>query len=181
MKAEVYRKLRDRVQRSADYWLALTRIEFVGDVTRIMGEDSISRSEVARRMNTSQPYVSKALNGNDNFTIRTMIKFAQALDAVLHVRLTKAGEVVRVLRSSDITGDDLMRVYTPPRGRTEWAKRRAPATPALHRLEDEEAGLSLTLDSKHVSSEFSGSAIVAPLLEVARSTAQTSLSEPAST
>ncbi len=129
MNFDKYRDLLDRVEKSAGYWLALTRIEFVGDLTRIMSEDKVSRSEIARRMKTSQPYVSKALNGNDNFTIRTMVKFAQALNTVLHVRLTKPGEVVRVLRAADVSGElDMGRVYVPlAQSQPVWSRRASPA------------------------------------------------------
>lgn len=110
MNLDKYRDLVDRAEHSIDYWMSLARMEFVSDVVRIMKEDAISRSEIGRRMETSQPYVSKALNGDKNFTLKTMIKFAQALGVALHVRLTKPGEVVRVLKASDVSADTA-RVY----------------------------------------------------------------------
>lgn len=95
-------RLLSQLRQSVDYWLSAARLEFTRDLFRIMKDSRISQSELARRMNTSQPYVSKALAGNSNFTLETMAKFAAAVGASLHVKLLKFDEWVEVNRESEI-------------------------------------------------------------------------------
>jgi transcriptional regulator with XRE-family HTH domain len=52
-----------------------------------MEAQGISRAEFARRLGTSQAYVTRVLGGNANFTLKTMSKLALALDLELEVVL----------------------------------------------------------------------------------------------
>jgi transcriptional regulator with XRE-family HTH domain len=64
-----------------------------------MGETGITQAELAKTIGHSEPYVSQALNGAQrNPTLKTLVKFACALDAIVEIRLAVDGrEVVRVM------------------------------------------------------------------------------------
>jgi transcriptional regulator with XRE-family HTH domain len=72
---------------------------FEDDFNRIFDEVGISRTELARRVESSPAYVSKVLNGTaGNFKLITMAKWARAIGAIVQIRLIKEGkEVVRTL------------------------------------------------------------------------------------
>ena len=107
-----YRRLRDRVRSALSYWIGLARMEFTADLDRLMQEDEVSRAELARRIETSQAYITKVLGGTGNFTLETMAKLAQAMDAVLHIRLAREGELVKVEQpQTETTAVDLENVY----------------------------------------------------------------------
>jgi transcriptional regulator with XRE-family HTH domain len=52
-----------------------------------MGEQNISRAELAKRLGTSRAYVTQILRTNFNPTIETVVKIAIALDANLSIQL----------------------------------------------------------------------------------------------
>jgi len=63
-------------------------LEFTTKLYQLMKERNISKKELARRLNTSQAYITKVFRGNANFTIHTMTKLAKALDGKLHIQIT---------------------------------------------------------------------------------------------
>lgn len=83
---------------SLDYWVDAACLSFEEDLFRLMEERGISRADLARAIGASTAYVSKILNGESNYTLRTMAKLARAVEGVLQVRIVdEEGEVVRVL------------------------------------------------------------------------------------
>lgn len=88
-----------REQRPLEYWMALARMGFEDDLHRLIDDKEERRSRLAKAVGASPPYISKLLNGSGgNFTIKTMVKLARALDALVQIRLTLDGrEVVRVM------------------------------------------------------------------------------------
>lgn len=71
----------------SDFWEEETIISFTEDVCVAMERAEVSRAELARRLGTSQAYVTKILRGNANFTLRTMARIALALDSELRTYL----------------------------------------------------------------------------------------------
>jgi transcriptional regulator with XRE-family HTH domain len=70
-----------------DYWIAGVVQDFTEALFRRMESEEISRSELARRLETSPAYVTKILRGNGNFTIATMVRLARAVGMELKVEL----------------------------------------------------------------------------------------------
>lgn len=68
------------------YWIDIAVTDFTRDLHERMRAFDISQGELARRMGTSRPYITKLLSGG-NFTLQTMVKLAMALDAVVRVRI----------------------------------------------------------------------------------------------
>lgn len=82
-----FRALVERAQKSAAYWAAGIALDFAEEVETFMKRKKISRADLAKKMDTSAPYVSKVLRGEANFTLETMVKIAMAVDADIEVHL----------------------------------------------------------------------------------------------
>jgi transcriptional regulator with XRE-family HTH domain len=54
-----------------------------------MGEQGVSRAELARRLGTSQAYVTKVLRGNVNFTLAALVKLARAVGGEVRLSLVE--------------------------------------------------------------------------------------------
>lgn len=90
------------IQTEIDSLASLARIGFEEDLYRLMQAEQITRSELARRIESSSAYISKVLNGTSNYTLQTMAKLAEAVGAIVQIRLVLEGrEAVRVLSIKD--------------------------------------------------------------------------------
>ncbi len=81
---------KERIQalrNTIDYKIEAAKLDFVGSVTRLMTHENISNTELADRIDTSKPYITKLLRGDANVSIATMVKVAEALDAQLCIHL----------------------------------------------------------------------------------------------
>lgn len=75
--------LADEARASIEYDLESAIIEATEAVVARMQELGLSRAELARRMGISPPMVTKLLRGENNFTLRTLISLARALDSAV--------------------------------------------------------------------------------------------------
>lgn len=64
---------------------------------------NINRAELAGRLNVSSPAVTKILNGNSNFTLKTMLSLADALDLELVVDFKEQNEYVNIQEYPNIS------------------------------------------------------------------------------
>ena len=78
-----------------DYWVETAILDLTEDVTRLMDEQRVSRSALARRIGTSPAYVTQVLRGNANYTLKTMTKLGLALDSELRIHLAPRGSRTR--------------------------------------------------------------------------------------
>jgi transcriptional regulator with XRE-family HTH domain len=76
----------EQAERDPDYWRDIAVTDFTRGVHARMQELGISQGELARRLGTSRPNVTKLLSGS-NFTLQTMARIAMALDSVVRVEL----------------------------------------------------------------------------------------------
>ena len=76
----------EEAQESVDYWKDVSITDFTRDLHHRMRLLNMTHADLARRMGTSRPYVTKLLEGG-NFTLETMVKVAMALDGVIRVHL----------------------------------------------------------------------------------------------
>jgi transcriptional regulator with XRE-family HTH domain len=98
----------ETAESNADYWQDIAVTDFTNDLHRRMQRLRISQGELARRMGTSRPYVTKLLAGG-NFTLHTMVRLAMALDSVVRLRLEGLAERAAGRRSgSRATASDAM-------------------------------------------------------------------------
>ncbi|MBI5284266.1 MAG: helix-turn-helix transcriptional regulator [Chloroflexi bacterium] len=57
------------------------------DIVRRMIEQKVRRSDLAGRLGTSRAYVTKLLDGQENMTLRTLVRVANALDMKVTTKL----------------------------------------------------------------------------------------------
>lgn len=82
-----YSQYLDKTKQSLTYWQELSILEFTEDLARLLKQKNMTQSELAKKIGKSAPYISKVMNGNANFTLKTMTKLARALDSVVHVHV----------------------------------------------------------------------------------------------
>lgn len=82
-----FKALMAQARESDDYWVEKAVLDFTEDVVERMKGDSVSRSELARRIGKSPAYITKLLRGDNNFTLHTMVKLARVLDCQLSTHL----------------------------------------------------------------------------------------------
>lgn len=61
--------------------------EFTENIVLHMEQLRMNRAQLAKRLNTSKAYITKILNGNANFTIKSMAAIAHALGCELTIGL----------------------------------------------------------------------------------------------
>ncbi|HZF10997.1 MAG TPA: XRE family transcriptional regulator [Thermoanaerobaculia bacterium] len=84
--AEKLSRLIERSEQTDEYWRDIAETDFTRDLHARMKRMSISQAELARRMGTSRPHVTKLLNGG-NFTLNTMVKLATALGGTVRIHI----------------------------------------------------------------------------------------------
>ena len=78
----------DELRNSDEYWVERVKIEFVEGLARQMQTHSISRAQLAEKIGASAAYITKALRGETNFTIETMVKLARAVSEDMSLQVT---------------------------------------------------------------------------------------------
>jgi len=63
------------------------KIGFAVSLERRLLQNNMSRAELARRLGTSQAYITKVLRGDSNLTIKTMVELADAVGSTLHLHI----------------------------------------------------------------------------------------------
>jgi transcriptional regulator with XRE-family HTH domain len=74
--AEIYDALKD----TQGYQVEELSLAFTESILLRMEELSLSGKDLADRMGSTKPYVSKLLKGKNNFTLETLVKLARALE-----------------------------------------------------------------------------------------------------
>ncbi len=95
MAIKSYRKLKQEAQKKDGYWVESAKLEFVKGLTKILKSKGITNNNLAKRLDATAPYVTKALRGDENFTIESMVKLTQAIGAKLHIHVSEQTSDVR--------------------------------------------------------------------------------------
>jgi|LGVF01.1.fsa_nt_gb transcriptional regulator with XRE-family HTH domain len=80
------------LKKDDSFWTQKAIVEFSVELTRLMDKRGITKKEFAKKINSSQAYVTKVFRGNANFTIETMVKLARALDGNISLHITPKEE-----------------------------------------------------------------------------------------
>jgi transcriptional regulator with XRE-family HTH domain len=75
-----------RLEQSELYAIEEAKFDISEVISGLMQEQEISKTELAGRIQTSLPYITKILRGNVNFTVESLVKIARALDCTLNVK-----------------------------------------------------------------------------------------------
>lgn len=93
------------VENDNTFWTEKNILDFTTKLFNLMEHRNISKKEWAERLGTSQAYITKIFRGNANFTMASMTKFVQSLDAKLEIQVVPKEENVtqwfKVLKNSD--------------------------------------------------------------------------------
>lgn len=66
------------------FWTDYAMLEFTTKLSQAMKLKGISKAELARRMETSQAYITKVFRGDANLTIASMVKLARCAGMEFH-------------------------------------------------------------------------------------------------
>jgi transcriptional regulator with XRE-family HTH domain len=67
-----------------EFWTEYAILEFTSQLSQTIKQKGISKAELARRMETSQAYVTKVFRGDANLTIASMVKLARCAEMEFH-------------------------------------------------------------------------------------------------
>ena len=70
-----------------EFWTEYAILEFTTRLSQVMKQKGISKAELARRMETSQAYITKVFRGDTNLTIGSMVKLARCAGMTYHADL----------------------------------------------------------------------------------------------
>lgn len=91
MNAQNYNNIFEGLEKDPEFLTESTIVEFTEDMAKRMAELGITRSELARRLDTSPAYITKILQGNANFTLKSMVRISLALESKLTTHLQPDG------------------------------------------------------------------------------------------
>lgn len=74
--------------------------EVTEEIRRIMTRNGVNRTELAKRMRVSKPYICKLLSGTANVSLRTLAKISTALDHKFRVVMVPEGWESRIFAIS---------------------------------------------------------------------------------
>jgi len=75
------------------YWIERAKLAYTEEVLSRMTQVGVSRSQLACRMNVQPGFVTRLLNGRNNFELATMVRIARALDSEFRCHLQPKGTV----------------------------------------------------------------------------------------
>lgn len=87
----------NNLKQTHGYKVEVAKLEFVRGISRLLKLKRISNAELAVKIDTSPAYITKALRGETNFTIDSMVKLASAVGANLHIHIADTSASVRWL------------------------------------------------------------------------------------
>ncbi len=89
-----YKAALRKAKKSSDYWAELFTLELTEDISRMMSYMEVNQKQLSDLMGTSEAYVSKVLNGNENLSIKSISKLAFALDCAPHIHIAEIDKIV---------------------------------------------------------------------------------------
>ena len=82
-----------------DYLYEGVVLELTEQIAAQMKERGISRSDLAERLGTSRAYVTKLLDGQENMTVKTLVRVANALEMKVGMKLVPRERASRPVKS----------------------------------------------------------------------------------
>ena len=80
--SELVKKARER----DSYWEASAKHEFAMQLLKLLQSENLSQKEFADRAGVSQSQISQILAGSTNLSLKSMLKYALALDlSLIHI------------------------------------------------------------------------------------------------
>ena len=86
-RAEWFRRLGEKLQQDPVYWTEYLKLEFAEELSRLMDERGLTKTDLATKLGCSRAYVTKVFNTTFNPTLETLAKIALAFDARVELKL----------------------------------------------------------------------------------------------
>jgi len=86
--ARSFKKFIERRESTTSYKIEKLKLSVALSINRLIRSSDLNKKELAEKIGVSPAYISKALKGDVNFTIESMVKIADALDCNVHINLT---------------------------------------------------------------------------------------------
>jgi len=102
MTEKSFEQLFKAAEQRPEYWEEGALLDFTEALYAAMEDQGVTRTELARRLGTSQAYITRVLSGNANFTLRTMSKLAFALGMQLDVALSPQRRAAAPVRADEL-------------------------------------------------------------------------------
>jgi len=116
-----FEEMLDSMQDSFEFRLETIILDLTEQVCKRMKDKNITRTQLAQKLQVSPAAVSKILNGNPNFTIKTLLQLADALNLDLEIKFMDSTVFVQpqvqpqpplAITSADFTPDIPSRTHT---------------------------------------------------------------------
>lgn len=100
-----FKNLFSKIREGLAYKQAKIKLDFTIQLDLIMKKNGVSRAELSRRVGKSNPYITKIMRGENNFTIDSMVAIADAVDGKIEIHITpKEEEIVAWYKSIKTAG-----------------------------------------------------------------------------
>jgi len=99
--SQLVKKARER----DSYWEASAKHEFAMQLLNLLQSENLSQKEFAERAGVSQSQISQILAGSTNLSLKSMLKYALALDCIVKVDVMPRSEAGKNVRKSQETQD----------------------------------------------------------------------------
>ena len=86
-RAEWFRRLGEKLEQDPVYWTEYLKLEFAEELSRLMDERGLTKTDLATKLGCSRAYITKVFNTTFNPTIETLAKIALAFDARVELKL----------------------------------------------------------------------------------------------
>ncbi len=73
------------------YWEELAILEFTEQILGRLEALGLTKTQLAEKLQANPAFISKLIRGTNNFTLRTMVRIARALESELRFHLQPAG------------------------------------------------------------------------------------------
>jgi transcriptional regulator with XRE-family HTH domain len=111
-----FKKKINSIKDEFDFRLESLILDITERIAIRMKQKGISRIKLAKSLNVSPPAVTKVLNGTSNFTLKTLLSLADALDFSLKVEFeekqkVESVEFYKAESPESLTAEDVGRAY----------------------------------------------------------------------
>lgn len=88
-----------------DYELEGVLLDVTEQIARALIAQGMKRSELAERLGTSRAYVTKLLDGQENMTLKTLVRVANALEMKVDTRFIPREQAARPVGKARVKAD----------------------------------------------------------------------------
>jgi len=112
--AQKFESLLKKYQNDPEFQAERLIIDLTEQISRKLEEGSITRSELAKRLDCTNAYITKLLRGGENLTIRKIVQIANALECTLDFSIIpKQPTIIGVFTTRKPTNADFNRTINP--------------------------------------------------------------------